>query len=91
MTGSPIGHRSTMTEQPDPTKDLDLSEVDAGTPEEAAMREGDLAEGDEAGWDDGGDVSETHAPGEGGVGGATGARPAGPAPGGRIAGEHPAP
>jgi hypothetical protein len=80
-----------MTEQPDPTKELDLSEIDAETPEESAMRDGDLAEGGEAGWDDGGDVSETEAPGAGGVGESTGTRPAGPAPGGRIASDHPAP
>lgn len=91
MSGPPSGHRSVMTEQPDPTKDLDLSEVDAETPEEAAMREADLAGGGEAGWDDGGDVSETDAPGDGGVDTSTGTRPAGPAPGGRIADVHPSP
>lgn len=79
-----------MTEQPDPTRELDLSEVDAETPEESAKRESDIVEG-EPGWDDGGDVSETEAPGTGPAGGSTTPRPAGPAPGGRIASDHPAP
>jgi hypothetical protein len=76
-----------MTEQPDPTRELDMSEVAAETPEESAERENDIVEG-EPGWDDGGDVSETEAPGA--AADSPDVSPPGPAPGGRIGGQQPA-
>ena len=74
-----------MTETPDPTRELDMSEVDAETEKESELREDDIVEG-EPGWDDGGDVPEDRAPDHGADVDAPITRP-GPAPGGRIAGE----
>jgi hypothetical protein len=74
-----------MTETPDPTRELDMSEVDADTETESELREEDIVEG-EPGWDDGGDVPEDRAPDESAATDTPIARP-GPAPDGRIAGE----
>jgi hypothetical protein len=73
-----------MTEQPDPTRELDLSEVEDATPAEAEERQEDIVEG-EPGWDDGGDVPEDRAPGD--DPGGTVTRSA--APDGRITGDTP--
>lgn len=74
-----------MTETPDPTRELDMSGVDADTQSESELREKDIVEG-EPGWDDGGDVPEDRAPGESTAADTTVTRP-GPAPDGRVAGE----